>query len=437
VYYNPEDAASIWDGKVTYRADWTMENAVIANIYKRPWDMQVEYTCPTKNCTWEPFYTMAVQGSCQEMPSSFLELGCYEVSGQWMSDVVPDPTIEDNVIPNVTTCGWYLNPPDAPRELMAGYSLGNDSKIGEALTTRLFPLRDQFTRDTIYGGSINYQKYTKVSIQDFLIVASPGGAAGVYRNATPAVHECELHWMVELTQPTVVEGVLREDVIEVLDLDFSETGEAEGDNPWITMGWYGLNFSKTLIDPKSSASLQFGMGNLTARKTIQALEEVIPATVTANDADAIPVAKTFWRGEAPDPRALEDALNPWLPPMNGSEYIAGIARAMTVAARRTGNITDRQHDQVVGRAWDDRTLIQVKWVWITLPLALLLTSFVFLVATIVRSSKEESSVGVWKTSALAVLFNGLGQDVQEQPGAHDRLGQARSKAKKLDVTLGK
>jgi hypothetical protein len=121
--------------------------------------------------------------------------------------------------------------------------------------------------------------------------------------------------------------------------------------------------------------------------------------------------------------------------MNASEYIGNIARAMTIAARRTGNIEDTQHDQVSGKAWDNRTLIEVKWVWISLPLVLLLTSLVFLVATIIRSSKEESMLGVWKTSALAVLFNGLGPDVQDQPGAHDRLGQARSKAKRLNVTL--
>jgi hypothetical protein len=435
VYYNPEKAAQIWNGTVRYRADWIMENAVIANIYKRPYDLNLEYACPTKRCTWEPFYTLAVRGSCQEMPSSFLEFGCHDVSGQWMSDVIPDPTIAGNVIPNITTCGWYINPPDAPRELMIGYSLDNDSKPGEALTTRLFPLRDQFTRSAIYGGSVNFKEHVKTTIQDFLMVASPGGAAGVYRNATPVLHECELHWTVERTQSSVEQGILHEFTTEVLDMDVDDTGVTDGDNPWITMGSYGLNLTKTLIDSESSSPLHFGMGNLTARKTIQALEEVVPLTVTAADANAIPVAKTFWRGDEPDPRELEDTLNPWLPPMNASEYITGIARAMTIAVRRTGDIVNGQYDQVTGKAWDNRTVINVKWAWIVLPLTLILTSLFFLVATIARSSRGNPAVGIWKTSALAVLFNGLGHDVQEQTGANDRLGQARSKARKLEVML--
>jgi hypothetical protein len=352
-----------------------------------------------------------------------------------MSDVIPDPTQKGNVIPNVTTCGWYLNAPDAPRELMTGYVLKNDSSAGEALTTRLLPLRDQFTRKAIYGGSSNFAAHARTTIQDFIMVASPGGAAGAYKNATPIAHECELHWTVEKTETIVRDGILHEVATEVLDLDAVETGELDSNSPWVTMSWYGLNFSKALTDPGSSTLLQFGMGNLTARKTIQALEEIVPATVTAKNANAVPVAKTFWRGSKPDPRALPDSINPWLPPMNASEYIGNIARAMTIAARRTGNIEDTQHDQVSGKAWDNRTLIEVKWVWISLPLVLLLTSLVFLVATIIRSSKEESMLGVWKTSALAVLFNGLGPDVQDQPGAHDRLGQARSKAKRLNVTL--
>lgn len=414
-----------------------MENAVIGNFYERPWATEVDYVCPTKNCTWEPFYTLAVRGACQEMDSSFLELGCYEVSGAWMSDVVPDPTQKGNVIPNATTCGWYMNPPDAPRELMSGYSVNSDGSAGEALITRLFSLRDQFTRDAIYDGSINFDEHVKTTIQDFIMVATPDGAAGAYKNATPVVHECELHWTVEERETSVKDGVLQETATEILDLDVAETGNTEGNNPWISMGWYGLNFSKSLTDPSSSTPLKFGMGNLTARRTMQALEEVVPASVTANDAVTVPVAKTFWRGSKPDTRALRDAVNPWLPPMNATEYIEGIAAAMTIAARRTGDIADTQHDEVAGKAWDERTLIQVKWVWITLPLALLFTSLVFLVATIIRSSKEESMLGVWKTSALAVLFNGLGQDVQEQPGAHDRLGQARSKAKRLNVQLDK
>jgi hypothetical protein len=268
-----------------------------------------------------------------------------------------------------------------------------------------------------------------------LIVASPDGAAGAYRNATPIFHECELHWEVKLTQPSVEDGIFSEKVFDTMDLEEVETGETAPDQPWITMGWYGLNFSKTLTDPKASSAMTFGMGNLTARRTIQAMEEVVDGTITVLDADTQPVLKAFWRGDLPDPRILE--VNPWMPPFNATQWIASIARAMTVAVRRTGNFQDKTHDQVFGQAWDARTMIHVKWVWITLPLLLLFTALIFLVATILRSSKEENAVGIWKTSALAVLFNGLGQDVQEQPGAHDRLGQARSKAKKLDVTLGK
>ena len=435
VYYSPDRAPVMWNGSTTYRADWTMEVAVIGDFYKRPWATEVEYVCPTKNCTWAPFHTMAVQGACREIDASLLELSCHEVSGAWMSDVIPDPTQKGNVIPNVTTCGWYMAPPDAPRELMSGYVVNNDSSAGEALITRLYALRDQFTRKAIYGGSINFDKYVKTTIQDFILVATPDGAAGALRNATPIVHECELHWVVEKIQTEVKDGVLSEEVVEVIDLDVVETGETDNDSPWITMGWYGLNLTKAIQEPGWAVPFQFGMSNLTARRTIQALEEIVPTTVTADSANAAPVAKAFWRGAKPDSRGFPNALNPWLPPMNTTQYINDVARAMTIAARRVGNIDDPQFDLVQGKAWDARTMIQIRWYWITLPLVLLLTSLIFLVATIVRSSKEESMLGVWKTSALAVLFNGLGQDVQEQPGSHDRLGQARSKAKRLDVKL--
>jgi hypothetical protein len=79
--------------------------------------------------------------------------------------------------------------------------------------------------------------------------------------------------------------------------------------------------------------------------------------------------------------------------------------------------------------------VKIRWIWVTLPLSLLVFSFIFLLATVIRSSRDEDTVGIWKTSALAVLFNGLGDDVQSNVGPHVRMGEARSKARDMKVHL--
>jgi len=71
-----------------------------------------------------------------------------------------------------------------------------------------------------------------------------------------------------------------------------------------------------------------------------------------------------------------------------------------------------------------------------LPAILLLFSLLFLVATVIRSTKDQDNVGIFKTSALAILFNGLGEDVAAQVGSgNNRMGYTREKARDIKVKL--
>jgi hypothetical protein len=95
--------------------------------------------CPTSNCTWEPFDTLAVCSSCVDAMSS-LQSGCHIVVGDWLTDVtVIDP---DDRPPNVTSCGWFFTPPNGSPQLMTGYSIDNQSRPQTGLVIRLYPLTD-------------------------------------------------------------------------------------------------------------------------------------------------------------------------------------------------------------------------------------------------------------------------------------------------------
>jgi hypothetical protein len=90
---------------------------------------------------------------------------------------------------------------------------------------------------------------------------------------------------------------------------------------------------------------------------------------------------------------------------------------------------------VQGSAWDMRTHVHVRWLWITLPLVLLIISLIFLAITVHKSTKEENFPGVWKTSAIAVLFNGLDDEAKQKVGVNCRMGDARAMARRLKVRL--
>lgn len=65
----------------------------------------------------------------------------------------------------------------------------------------------------------------------------------------------------------------------------------------------------------------------------------------------------------------------------------------------------------------------------------LILSLVFLIATAIRSVKEKDKIGIFKTSALAILFNGLGDEVQAQYGGIQRMGETRARARDMKVKL--
>ncbi len=125
----------------------------------------------------------------------------------------------------------------------------------------------------------------------------------------------------------------------------------------------------------------------------------------------------------------------WLPPSNVTQMVASLAHDMSTALRRSAIGFTTDIPQWVGDAWEQETRVHIRWAWIILPGCLLLFSFLFLAVTISRSEENNKrKIGIWKSSILAVLFNGLGEDVQEHVGTTN-MREAREKARHLQVQL--
>ena len=78
-----------------------------------------------------------------------------------------------------------------------------------------------------------------------------------------------------------------------------------------------------------------------------------------------------------------------------------VARSLTKVMRQVDPMAPNRTSTVPGVAWIDTVYFQVRWAWLTLPAALVVLSAVFLVATIIRSSR--SGVALHKNSAIAAL----------------------------------
>jgi len=282
------------------------------------------------------------------------------------------------------------------------------------------------------GGTIHFPDIQN-PIVDFLAASLPNGAAGAYRNETPMVQECQIHWCVKTIQAQFEFGNYTEVVTEEMTLN---TNDAE--EPFVFPGPGHLDylpqFNLTLPDHQSAnGSTIFGLNNLTARMNVESLWTFVPAVWAASSATAEAQVKFSWRAD--EPMVFMGSDNVWTQTSNKSDLMESLATSMTNLARITPNSDTNQLSNVSGTSWRQETHVHTRWEWVTLPFGLLLFSLVFLLSVVWQSSKDDSNIGIWKTSALAVLFNGLGEDIQETIGPKVKIGDARSRAKKLTVRL--
>lgn len=67
--------------------------------------------------------------------------------------------------------------------------------------------------------------------------------------------------------------------------------------------------------------------------------------------------------------------------------------------------------EAVGTIWRSETVVKVRWGWLSLPCVVLAGTSVFLGFTIMGTRKKQ--LGIWKSSSLALLFHGLGKESGE------------------------
>lgn len=326
---------------------------------------------------------------------------------------------------------------------MTGYEVFPDNSVGEILATRFFSIMDFFTNEIFFGGSLSFPD-VQLPVADFILASVPGGFEGARNNNTPTVHECEIHWVIKQLKATVDAGQLTEETLDTIQFETNLTTpwDPEDDANWIG------SYNKVLKDPITGESTTFGMDNTTSFKVWEVWQEIAPSAFTLPIYDtqpppgtAIPqsgpVFKYWWLGRPPRVAQMYNLNSPWAPPNNLSQHMTNVVTVMNQVLRRNSLSVGERNDAAVGKAYIYQVLVEIRWKWLSLPLILLMFSLMFLIATVVRSSRDQENIGIFKTSALAILFNGLGDDVQERVGygGVNRMGYARERAKDMKVHL--
>ncbi|KAF1976745.1 hypothetical protein BU23DRAFT_565431 [Bimuria novae-zelandiae CBS 107.79] len=386
---------------------------------------QIPLACPSTNCTWPKHENLGVCNRCADVTDR-LEFGCRDSTLDWVPVPVALPDLSNWDYPNGTACGWYLMA-DTPI-LMAGYNNeAHSNHTGEVLVSRSQPLYDLFTRAPLSGYAAKLND-TRNPISHFVVV-SGGDVIQVRQNATPIAHECIISWCVKTMQPMVFEGAYTENVTDIV---FNKT---LGYDPWnvsVTMdgdevvgSYFEYNENITIF---GNSGLEFTLSNDTHSNILTIFDDIFPSTYTAtNTTDIAQATLRFQQYITKSYRSRNKTYNPFLY-NNITSHLDNLATKLTNIVRSAkGSI-----EMIEGPASDLVSVIEVRWEWLSLPLGLLVFSFIFLVATIVRSSMAQD-VGVWKTSAIATLLYGLPDDVREKVTSAKDQGTPRANAKRTKV----
>jgi hypothetical protein len=330
-------------------------------------------------------------------------------------------------------CGYFLNATSESPIFMTGHLIDtNITGAGEALIMRTLPLTSLMSKEPLYGnGSINFKSLRNTLMDILIISASQDKAGSVHQRTTPIAQECVLSWCVKTIASFYDHGVYQEDVIE------SHMNTTSGPFPWVAYTFENdyengtdifylqdINIAGTTSDQRTFSG--YGTSNSTAASVMQGFIDLFPSFTTINRTSLNPVMryKTYRTGPAYT-RLLR--FNPWLAPNNVSTHMERLAIAMTNAMRSSPSST-----MLAGKAYSVETYVAVHWSWLAFPFILLFLGLIFLVATILKTSKE-GAVGIWKTSAMPSLIYGLPQEVQASLQQDDHV--RRKRARKITIRL--
>lgn len=392
--------------------------------------LDVAPTCPTGNCTFPEFQSLAACSTCRNVTYA-VQKKCDTASSKY-GNKTATYTLCTFSLPN----GLQLNL--TTRVSDDGPPIHSDFQGETIAASALLPLVDT----TDYGGDSQTTTYTNLSKLDsfnydarggsFLNITVLNGTAS-YDQMTVHASQCSLQWCVNTYEATVTNGnfVEREvtswrnasatwervDFMEYkpMELKAPATNSAKPskfvvffDPHRILWMWLSDKFtfsdSRALIPDQLSTGITYhwepdvtsSFGAQPGRK----LRDLVPYLDLRRNMRMLGLTEVSTN--------LAKSITTYLRTLDSKEQ----------AAPSSLQQTEYEIDGVgpaAGTSYALQVYIEIRWAWITFLGSILLLTILFFVLTIIQSKRH--NVAVWKSSPLALLFHGL------EPGEKQHIDQ--------------
>lgn len=355
--------------------------------------------CPSGNCTWEQYQTLAVCSRCVDV-ADLIE---YTFSNKSVQYCDVESFVGANGNLDSDGCHWRL--PNGLNKSMNLWSQG-----------------------AITSGSLSAMKLANIgnTLTNFSIL-TPG-----YPDYAAAT-ECSLYWCTNTYKATVTSAEFNEELVDswsnkssplMLDTNFTAYGGVptpfyDVTPPYTVPGLPNANLSSLLIsDPFAQEGffVEAGSG--------EDIYEYLGQLLSTNGSYSL-------RNQG------VDEINNLLAQNTDQLFtiFERLAQHLSIAIRTAEGIAtvDPGMSQVMGTMWTNETIMRVRWRWLSFPLALWVVSCTFLCTTIRGTARGK--LGAWKSSTLALLYHGLDDYNNGSLDGSNRIAEMQKAAGKTWVRL--
>jgi hypothetical protein len=324
-----------------------MQGAILSGLYNLT--TAVQFICPTGDCQWDEFSSLAVASTCTNVTSDTKTL-C-ERSGSWFGC-------------NYTTpAGFFVT---------SSYS----ARSGGGTST-------SFNATAFKPASYNYGPIANRSspVNSTIARIALANLDGEFNMTRPDVSECDMRLIARVTRNlTVTNGTFNAGSLTDIELEGVPGRYDDAQQGGTSLrDWYTFNITGDHPSYPGNRSFSYNTIDLEGAKNL--LYNIFTAD-SGSASGGSQVSPYYW------------------PLMNSTDQagtVASIAQSMSYAFAHAPS-----GEVVEGRALSSELYIKVHWLWIILPLTEVVMSVAFLLCTLIHTQRK--GVTVWKSSGIVPLL---------------------------------
>jgi hypothetical protein len=378
--------------------------------------LDVVPSCPTGNCTYPIFQSLAICSSCQNLTHAVKK-----------------------------TCSEY-DLENLDRFNFCEFSLPNGLSINQTSGLSSIINIKNFHRDTITASSWlppveptgNEDTLLNITILKGSTKSAEQNGDKMSYNAT----QCTLYWCINTYNSSVVNGQLVEKTLHSWNVPTAE---------W-SLGYSGR--PKFLSPPpisSNSAPTTFTLGYY----AVGPLEDWLLDRLTFSNSYAVRETEykngsLTWAPDVSSNISVPGYVVPAVLDLIGLfqlneplEIFPNLAKSMTTLIRSTtdsektnenfAGLKIADEGPIIGVAYDLQVYIAIRWAWLAFAASLLVLMLLFFTLVIIESAK--SDVAIWKSSPLALVFHGLNASSVEKLRGTTELAEMDARARQIEVRL--